>query len=557
MAPREAHLLGLQRTAGNRAVADLVQGRATLGRRGQATRTGAASGALVARLIAGTEAAPEVVAHDHPDEAGAHELASDVMRRPDPVGRPTAPRTAVAGGLDPATRAFFEPRFGADLADVRVHEDPAAARSAGRFGAAAYTVGQDIVMGAGQRAGANAVTAHELAHVVRGDASGRLHRAPGAEPGFAIISQVWRVGGRDIVVVATGHGDQVLFFYRRTGLGSKGVGVAPKANSWVPFKTLMEHPKAKQAGKPWFNKNPYYTTVAADDPLRGYANTRNQKVGAWLDERGIPPATEAASWEKVERDMDRVAGQYRASVRGGGGPGGGTSHGGAGAKGGAAEAKAGGAEARATGAEAKALATEAKALKGEGAAVEVALDAAKAGRAARLGALLLELGLPGPWDVLFMFLSAFASIAEAKAKLRAEAYALGFAEGIAAVLTGTKADEATRLLMFRTANPGIGERVAGFEGTREQGTNDGVAAGFKFGQVMSSEQRQGFLATSIKEIKARNHTLTGTFGRDDLIEIGVSLRPTVIELLDEAQRQEAARLDRQRRERKDYVGNKI
>jgi hypothetical protein len=480
------------------------------------------------------------------------------MGRSGPAGRPAAPRPGIAGGLDPATRSFFEPRFGADLSGVRVHADPAAARSAERLGAAAYTKGQDIVLGAGQRVGPNLLTAHELAHVVRGDPAGRLHRAPGGTEGFAVISKVWRVGGRDIVVVATGHGDQVLFFYRRTGLGNKGAGVAPKAEQWVPFKTLMEHPKPAQAGKPWFNKNPYYTTVAPDDPLRGYGNTRNQKVGEWLDRQGVPPATEAQSWEKVEKEMDDVAARYRASVPGGGGPGGGSPHGGsAEAKAGGTEAKAGGAEARATGAEAKAIGTEAKALKGEGAAVEVALDAAKAGRAARLGALLLELGLPGPWDVLFMFLSAFQSIAEAKAKLRADAFALGFAEGIAAAMTGTSASDATDMLMFHAANAGIGERVAGFEGVRERGTNEGVAAGFKFGQAMGSEQRQGFMATSIKEIKARNHTLTGTFGRDDLIEIGISLRPTVIELLDEAARQEAARLERQRRERHDWVGNKI
>jgi hypothetical protein len=103
-------------------------------------------------------------------------------------------------------------------------------------------------------------------------------------------------------------------------------------------------------------------------------------------------------------------------------------------------------------------------LQGEGAALEVATGAAKAGRAARLGALLLELGLPGPLDVFFLFLSAFASIAEAKAKLKAEYYALGFAQGLSASLTGTSASKTTRLLMFRVADPDISERVAGIEG---------------------------------------------------------------------------------------------
>jgi hypothetical protein len=65
---------------------------------------------------------------------------------------------------------------------------------------------------------------------------------------------------------------------------------------------------------------------------------------------------------------------------------------------------------KSVGTEARALAVDAKALRGEGAALNVAMDAAKAGRAAGLGALLLELALPGPLDVFFLFLSAFGSI---------------------------------------------------------------------------------------------------------------------------------------------------
>ncbi|MGH3777154.1 MAG: DUF4157 domain-containing protein [Pseudonocardiaceae bacterium] len=513
------------------------------------------------RLIAGTATPPEVIAHSHPDESAAHALTSAVMRKAIPVEQRAAARPALSGGLDPVTRSFFESRFDADLGDVRVHANPAAAQSAARLGAAAYTVGADIVMGAGQHAGPNLVTAHELAHVMRGDAVNRLCRAPGESGGFTIISEVWRVAGRDIVMVATGYGNQVLSFYRRTGLGNKGVGVAPLAEQWVPFKTLMEHPR--HPGRAWFNKNPYYTGVGPDNPLRGFANTRNQEVGAWLDRQQFPAGVEAESWEKVEREMDQVAARYRASTPGGGAPSGGSGPGGsaepkagsAEAKG-AGEAKAAGTEAKAAstegkavGTEAKALGVEAKALQGEGKALEVAMDAAKVGRAARLGAFLLELALPGPWDVFFLYLSVFGSIAEAKAKLRADAYALGFAEGLSAVLTGTSASETTRLLMFKVVTPSIEERVFGFEGVRERGTNDGVAAGFKFGQALNSEQRRGFRAKCFAEIKARNHHITGDFSRDDLIEMGVSLRPTVIELLEEAQRQEVdrlARLDLQR-----------
>jgi hypothetical protein len=78
--------------------------------------------------------------------------------------------------LPEAVRAFFEPRFGHDFGRVRVHHDPAAARSAHDVNASAYTVGKHIVFGAGSYApGRNdgrSLIAHELAHVVQQGAAG-------------------------------------------------------------------------------------------------------------------------------------------------------------------------------------------------------------------------------------------------------------------------------------------------------------------------------------------------------------------------------------------------
>jgi hypothetical protein len=73
--------------------------------------------------------------------------------------------------LDTATRAFFEPRFGHDFSKVRIHADAQANESARSVNALAYTVGPQIVLGAGlQQSGAGSDTqllAHELAHVVQ------------------------------------------------------------------------------------------------------------------------------------------------------------------------------------------------------------------------------------------------------------------------------------------------------------------------------------------------------------------------------------------------------
>lgn len=85
-------------------------------------------------------------------------LVHEVLRSP---GQP----------LDPATRAFMEPRFGHNFSKVRVHTDTKAAESASAVNALAYTVGQNIIFGAGSFApesySGRALLAHELIHVLQ------------------------------------------------------------------------------------------------------------------------------------------------------------------------------------------------------------------------------------------------------------------------------------------------------------------------------------------------------------------------------------------------------
>src|SRR5262245_33717628 len=73
--------------------------------------------------------------------------------------------------LDVNTRAWLEPRFGHDFSNVRVHTDAQAAESARAVNALAYTVGSNVVFGAGQYAPATErggrLLAHELTHVVQ------------------------------------------------------------------------------------------------------------------------------------------------------------------------------------------------------------------------------------------------------------------------------------------------------------------------------------------------------------------------------------------------------
>jgi Domain of unknown function (DUF4157) len=99
---------------------------------------------------------------------------------------PASVESALAGegrALDSRVRRDMEERFGQDFSRVRVHDDAIAAKSARDVRAHSYTVGRNIVFGAGRyaptsRAGRH-LLAHELAHVVQqrsGESASMLQR---------------------------------------------------------------------------------------------------------------------------------------------------------------------------------------------------------------------------------------------------------------------------------------------------------------------------------------------------------------------------------------------
>jgi hypothetical protein len=104
--------------------------------------------------------------------AHGSEVSSDTesrIRSGGPAGQP----------LPGPTRAFFEPRFGRDLGDVRVHSGPDAVQLNEDMQAHAFTHGSHIWLGSGLSPEPSHVLAHELAHVVGGHtASDVLRRSP-------------------------------------------------------------------------------------------------------------------------------------------------------------------------------------------------------------------------------------------------------------------------------------------------------------------------------------------------------------------------------------------
>jgi outer membrane protein OmpA-like peptidoglycan-associated protein len=121
-----------------------------------ACQRAAGNRAVMARLRAGPGAAIGGEAAEGRAAREAARAADDAVRSP---GRP----------LDPAARAFLEPRFGRDLGAVRVHTGARSDASARALGADAFAVGRDLVFAGGRYApgepAGRRLLAHELAHV--------------------------------------------------------------------------------------------------------------------------------------------------------------------------------------------------------------------------------------------------------------------------------------------------------------------------------------------------------------------------------------------------------
>ena len=101
-----------------------------------------------------------------------HRVASTMSTVADADVGAAVSATQKSGAALPAdVRSFFEPRFGHDFSDVRVHTGDEAAHAARGAQARAYTIGRDIVFGAHEYApgtdDGRRLLAHELAHVVQ------------------------------------------------------------------------------------------------------------------------------------------------------------------------------------------------------------------------------------------------------------------------------------------------------------------------------------------------------------------------------------------------------
>lgn len=126
---------------------------------------------------------------------------------PPPDDTPLSIRNVLNSGgqpLDLQTRNFFEPRFGRDFSNVRVHTGSAAEQSARDVNANAYTVGHNVVFGARRFEPASyegrRLIAHELTHVVQqsGVGGGRVEQSNKNQGPSTILAHIFQLKSNSV-----------------------------------------------------------------------------------------------------------------------------------------------------------------------------------------------------------------------------------------------------------------------------------------------------------------------------------------------------------------------
>ncbi len=170
--------------------------------------------------------------------------------------------------LPPSERAFFEPRLGIALDEVRLHTGSAAAGMARSVNARAFTVGRSIVFGEGEHrpgtADGRKLLAHELTHVVQQGG------APGGAPPML---RRWSISGD--TATSDSNGDTLW------GLAKSITG---KGFDWMCIRPVaMKSKKAK--GK----KYPYFVRIGDEFDI----SNLNATTGTSLSIHLFDPTTEA------------------------------------------------------------------------------------------------------------------------------------------------------------------------------------------------------------------------------------------------------------------------
>jgi len=187
--------------------------------------------------------------------------------------------------LDPATRRFFEPRFGQDLSRVRVHTDVLANRSAASVNAFAYTVGEHVVFAEGRHPSeprARELLAHELTHTIQ---HGRFESLAGLQIGSA-SSEVEREARDNEASLSSDRPLRVNAPAAGARLNARGPMPAPvRPPVRAPARPAAGRGQARQPGEPGV-RGPHYVPDPSDTSL-----------DAMFARAAIARSAEQAKWE--------------------------------------------------------------------------------------------------------------------------------------------------------------------------------------------------------------------------------------------------------------------
>lgn len=186
-----AEIMDLQESLGNRAVGQVLQAKLKINQPGdkyelEADRVAEMVMRMPDRGVGSISKGPQILQRKCACADGKGTCAkcageeNKLLQRKATAAAPAVTRGIAAninglrGGGQPlpdSARSFFEPRFRADFSGVRVHTGSRAAQTSRSISARAFTVGKDVVFGAGQYSpgtdSGRGLMAHELTHVVQ------------------------------------------------------------------------------------------------------------------------------------------------------------------------------------------------------------------------------------------------------------------------------------------------------------------------------------------------------------------------------------------------------
>lgn len=199
--------------------------------------------------------------------------------------------------LEPVLRQDMEQRFGHDFSQVRVHSGSAAEQSAREVNANAYTVGHNVVFGAGQFAPGThwgqRLLAHELTHVVQQTHADGNHVGESKEK--RVLSSISTTGN-----ASGGPVQRMVRIDSGTTKVSSGIYEKDKPKATVGSKFLVANLIADTVKRA-------FTNIAE---LESYANGMTDYIG------DVKTTAGPAYWYRLPKAKLTVLGEYHHNVKG-------------------------------------------------------------------------------------------------------------------------------------------------------------------------------------------------------------------------------------------------